>query len=144
VGRAAACRRPADVPDDASPTLLNFRADVTDFVAQDTNSISIAPRSSSASLIPVGATLIALYLDPKADASVLDPKTNRLGSLQYREIIIEDGAVSFVGPPAVSTSVVFSKAFGGPEGKTTWIVSDAQHQSCSMISQGFEAATRFT
>jgi hypothetical protein len=110
VGRAAACRRP--FADNASATLFNFRADVTDFIVDErANSVSIAPHSSSASLIPVGATLIAVYLDFGA---------------QYREIVIEDGAVSFAGPPAVSTSLAFSKTFGRPEGKTTWILAPGQ------------------
>ncbi len=104
-------------------TIFTFRADVTTLVVNGTNQVSLASGvtgSSPGNVVPSpataplleGASLVVVFSNP---------------AVVLKTVIIQDGAVTFVFPPAVTTTFSPFTATGSPpQATTTWIVADGQ------------------
>lgn len=88
----------------------NFVADVTGLETDGGNSVTLA--STPAGILREGAALIVIFDNPATPGV-------------YREVIIQQGAITFAGSPTESTTISVSNA-AGTSAKTTFIVADGQ------------------
>jgi hypothetical protein len=103
-------------PSEATPNpdlIFTFRADVTGLAAAGVNTVTLSSGASGALPLLEGASLVVVYSNPSFTS--------------LRQVIIRDGAVSFLFPPPVITTFSGFSAFGTPpQTQTTWIVADGQ------------------
>ncbi|MHC4707740.1 MAG: DUF3344 domain-containing protein [Planctomycetota bacterium] len=100
----------------------NFVANVTGLETDGGNAVTLA--STPAGILREGASLVVIFDDPATPGV-------------YKEVIIQQGAVTFVGSPAESTTFSGFNAVGG-SATTTWIVADGQRTDPNLNNRIFD------
>jgi hypothetical protein len=100
----------------------NFVADVTGLQTDGGNSVTLA--STPDGILREGASLVVIFNDPATPGV-------------YKQVIIQQGAVTFVGSPAESTTFSELNAVGG-SATTTWIVADGQRTDPNLNNRIFD------